>query len=223
MRVFAAERVGYAEITLDKSITCVILLIYEEHHMAMGPYNGWSGHIRQARGNILYNLVRSGGLKMSPKCELCHNAKGLTIHSEEYGSTWEAMMSMSHHLCPTCHGLIHMRWKHRNRWLRHKQRIAGYGHCNTSQIVHFPSLGSFFGVIRGLGDLPGEFEDVPTGIKWVDDVPKTRWEGPPKVALIVDKEGVLRPDPKVYTNVTSLHGIRWDDHQLYEFKYGDPE
>jgi hypothetical protein len=189
--------------------------------MGMGAYNGWSGLIRTERGNLQYNMIRSGKYPMTGKCELCGHDKGLTVHAEEYGSTWEAFVASSHELCPVCHGLIHMRWKLPNRWKRHKQRLlAG----QYQEVIRLPSLGAFFGICRNIRDLPF-IEDCKTGIEWVDGITMEGWKDkPPKVALIIDKEGVFRPDPKVYTNVSSLHGVRWDHEtkQAYDFAYGEP-
>jgi hypothetical protein len=77
------------------------------------------------------------------------------------------------------------------------------------EIVSFKSLIDFFGWAKGAGDI-SSMPDVMTNIPWLDKLKLTKYEGSEKVAVIIDTDGIYRPDPAIYTNVTSLHGVLYN-------------
>jgi hypothetical protein len=127
-------------------------------------------------------------------------------HAEEYGSTREHYIKECHELCATCHGYMHMRFMIPNRFRKHKISLL---EDKLEEIVSFKSLIDFFGWAKGAGDI-SSMPDVMTNIPWLDKLKLTKYEGSEKVAVIIDTDGIYRPDPAIYTNVTSLHGVLYN-------------
>lgn len=184
--------------------------------MALTWYNGWSGKVRQLRSDW---VDTHAPLKGTGKCSLCGSTTAVGFHAEEYGGTREHYIKECYELCACCHGFMHMRYLVPNRFKRHKARIAK---GDFHEVMQFTNLGKFFTVCKAVGDLKHEVENVVTGIPWLDRARLQKYEGPEKVAVIIDNEGIYRPDPTIYTNVTSLHGMLWDADTgtLSEFHYG---
>lgn len=181
--------------------------------MASKAYNGWSGEIRDIRGTIFYNNVEKS--KKTDNCSLCGDLQMLTSlswHAEEYGSTWMQYLAHCYRLCPRCHGMIHHRFNAPNLWARyvHKVRMDNFGGCHR-----FPSLMSFFGFVRGKGDIEHhEWKD--TGIDWVDALPRKPYKGPTKIAC-EEVNGVLVPDRKIYkAGYGSVKGVIMNNQGVFE-------
>lgn len=180
-------------------------------------YNGWPGLVRRVRGDLMSSDLRKGILVADKKCELCGHTSGLTYHTEEYGSLYEDFIGCARELCGVCHGLIHVRWQFRNRWFRHKQRIAA---GKTDEVMKLDSIGQFFGVLKGLKDLPGTVPDVKTGIDWLDAITMDSWgDKPPKVALAKRPNGALQPDPRIYTMNHPVEGVAWLEGKLSPYSW----
>jgi hypothetical protein len=162
--------------------------------MAMGPYNGWPGKVRELRGALHSSLIKQKALPRLGHCELTGQTKGLTFHSEEYGSLWQDMLATTHELAPYCHGIIHARFSLPNRWRRFKMRLL---EKKLDEIYEFNSLFQFFGTIKGLPDIDA-YPDCDTGIAWLDALTLTPYDGPVKIACVKNSHGVLLPDPEIY-------------------------
>lgn len=179
--------------------------------MGSPAYNGWIGKIRDIRGNKFYADLKKGDLPVPEFCFLCgakHQKDGWnTYHAEEYGSTWETYVEITKPLCPTCHGMMHVRYKLPNRFKRMKRRVA---EGNLFELApRFANLGAFFPVASRLKDIP-YFEDAPSGNSWLDSVQLTAYKGTPKIATIMAGEDQL-PDPAIYGKYgkdwTTLSGV----------------
>jgi len=182
----------------------------------MTAYNGWSGHIRTIRGRKFYNDLKASKI-VRPKCALCGGTAGLTFHAEEYGSTWEDYIQSTHPVCAYCHGMIHMRFGLPNRWNRLLSRVG----AGEDLPFQFKTLYHFFKAAGKLEDCKTE-KWIPSGVPWADDLPKIRiCADMMKVALIVSSTGVFKPDPKVYSSISKVEGLRYchKTKQLYEFKH----
>lgn len=183
----------------------------------MSTYNGWSGHIRTVRGGMFYRKLKASG-KIRPDCDLCGGNGGLTYHAEEYGSTWEDYIQSCHPLCAYCHGMVHLRFEHPNRWARLLHRVGNKTHLP----FRFESLHGFFTAARGLKDIPEE-QWKPSGVSWADVLPKKMvFHEHMKVALVKVGDGLFIPDPKVYTSTPkSFVGLRYDAQTglLHEYEY----
>jgi hypothetical protein len=186
--------------------------------MALGLYNGWAGNIREIRGKRQMADIANGSIPRMGHCEICDKRKGLTFHAEEYGSTYEAFIGNLHELCPTCHGILHVRWRYPNRFKRHKQRIAKK---EFDQILAFDGIWLFFQALNGLSDIQHVVE-TKSGIPWLDAIPPGAYKGPPKIALVHDKNGVLVPDPEIYLTGTKVEGVRFDQTTgtLHPYSHG---
>lgn len=163
-------------------------------------YNGWSAKIRSVRGTWFYKVkpIESAG-----HCCLCDNTQGLTFHNENYGSTIKDFLADAKELCPYHHGMFHVRGKHPNRFRRMKARIA-QGH----PAVAFPNLFAFFAASNQVKDIAPQ-PDIPSGHEWLDRVEIALYGGPHKIALM-ERGGVLIPDPQIYGKEETVEGLRYD-------------
>lgn len=179
--------------------------------MGSKAYNGWSGEIRDLRGNLFYSLVKKGEIAPPEKCYVCgaincDTTSRNTYHAEEYGSTWSEYLEACRPVCPYCHGMIHLRFRLPNRFKRMKVR-AREGTL-LAQAPKFANLFTFFGSVRKVGDM-AYVEDSDSGLGWLDKMALKAYSGPPKIATILHVEHGEVPDPKVYPSigVEGLSGV----------------
>lgn len=172
-------------------------------------YNGWSGLIRDIRGNEFYRQLGKGGIEKPSVCHVCEAEHGPdcsnTYHAEEYGSTWQEYRDACRPVCPMCHGMIHVRFKIPNRFRMHKDRVGSGYYKNRPPA--FKNLFSFFGKIRGTKDIP-LYPDVDSGVEWLDRMPMHSYKGEGKVASVISQKWGEIPDPLVYgLHWKKVHGV----------------
>lgn len=145
-------------------------------------YNGWSPAIRSTRGESMPRVKRDA------PCELCGERCLGGVHAEEYGSTVESYHAHCHPMCPTCHGMLHARFRLPNLWRAYVHDPRGF--------KRFYSLGAFFASIQDQRDA-SHVEGRPTGIAWIDALSPARYGGESKIATaMIDGHEV--PDPTIY-------------------------
>lgn len=164
-------------------------------------YNGWRGVVRTTRGAKFYQMLKDKKIPPPKTCAMCgqeHGPVWNTYHAEDYGSTWDDYLQEAKPVCPRCHGMIHSRFRFKNRWKRYKQRIL---QPNFGGLGTFKTLNDVFAYMRQISDIE-YIEDAPTGILWLDQMPLVPYSGPEKIATAI-VAGEEIPDPEVY-------GVDWD-------------
>lgn len=93
----------------------------------MNKYKTWDGATRQRMYARLKRDEKKGELpsrvKLKGPCELCSEELNTMPHAEEYGPTYEDYLDSLHVLCPRCHGMLHLRYRHPDKWEQYKQHI----------------------------------------------------------------------------------------------------
>ena len=121
----------------------------------MKSYNGWSGREREDR-NTEYNLaLRQGTLperfRKAGPCEICGQTVNTRFHNEQYGPTFRDFLESSHALCPRCHGMLHLRFRHPGRWTAYLRAIL-----SGQRLPPVPHIGVVFGQLHDDADVPRE-------------------------------------------------------------------
>ncbi|NOQ30183.1 MAG: hypothetical protein GQ570_03575 [Helicobacteraceae bacterium] len=162
-------------------------------------YNGWSPEVRSVRGTEFYNMLRRGEIEQKGKCGMCGvpaKFAPLQFHAEEYGPTWEDYFFHTYEVCCHCHGMIHVRYKHKDAWWIYLKAIAEQG---PQQI--FTNIGTFFTQVKRTGVTPivgthGNKPPAPfvSGNSDIDNIPPKPYYGTYKVPTLHDEDGVVIPD-----------------------------
>jgi hypothetical protein len=101
----------------------------------LNEYNGWSGSQRMASFRLLQKAMADGSFTYDPRCDMCSLAEGtIQLHNEDYSIPTSAVP-----ICVECHMLLHTRFTHPNRWLRHCLMVARGGRSKP-----WRSVGHYF-------------------------------------------------------------------------------
>lgn len=171
--------------------------------MIKKSYNGWSAETRSVRGAWFYS---KRPIKYTNSCKLCGNTKGITFHAEEYGSTIEDYLLSCHELCPYCHGMMHMRFKYKKRFMRFRDRVG----AGAKGFVEFNSLNEFYQALKPLKDLASYDGPGVSGIDWLDAIEVVPYNGIQKIPLVLTKQGEFKPDLAILSKHKPIEGLRYD-------------
>jgi hypothetical protein len=109
--------------------------------MSLHPYNNFSSAQRERAQRWLREQWSSGVLHRPCRCHACGQDRGIfDAHAEDYSEPFAAGKTDAHHLCFTCHMIVHYRFKKRAAWDRYRAAIAGGGHFAP---VYRRSFGGF--------------------------------------------------------------------------------